>query len=427
MTGFWRRYTIAAELSDTVNFLIGENGSGKTTLINLLAACLTADFLTLDRMSFSSVELNLRSYRDRRIKPKIVVNKKSDASTGIESIDYVIHPSATSDPIRFSLEDIEEQRIIRQRPGVAPNMYYREYRVSRRKRDLTSQLSNLVSVVWLSIHRSTLLNDVEDRRVQDKGYDSTVDLKLSELSSRLSRYYSSLVSMRDSSVKDIQEFTLLSILEERNDQKFFTFLKEIDIDEQKSALIEAFETIGLRREKFLPKANKYFKTVAEAKGRTTAGYPIQQIQAMVVLQQIQQITEKWRKEKARQDDIFEDYNSFIGILNDLFRGKIITVDKSAQIVARNDRGDDMDIFKLSSGEKQLLILLGEALLQEHSSCIYIADEPELSLHVRWQEQIIPSILKLNESAQMIVATHSPDIVGSYLKNVMRMEKLLVES
>lgn len=426
MTGFWGRYTIATELSDTVNFLIGENGSGKTTLINLIAACLTADFLTLDRMPFVSVELNLRSYKDRRIKPKIVVRKKGDVSTGLESIDYIIYPSATSDPIQFSLEDIEEQRILRQRPGSASSMYYREYRASRRRRDLTSQLSNLVSVVWLSIHRSTLLNDLEDRRIQDKGYDSTVDLKLNELSARLSRYYSSLVSMRDSSVRDLQEFTLMSILEERNDQKFFTFLEEIDVDEQKTALIEAFETIGLRREKFLPKANRYFRTVSDAKGKEDPGYSIQQIQAMVVLQQIQQITEKWRQEKARQDKIFQDYNSFIAILNSLFRGKSVYVDKSAEIVAKKSSGGDISIFQLSSGEKQLLILLGEALLQEHSSCIYIADEPELSLHVRWQEQIIPSILKLNESAQMIVATHSPDIVGSYTKHVMRMEKLLIE-
>lgn len=259
--------------------------------------------------------------------------------------------------------------------------------------------------------------------MHDKGHDSTVDLKLNELSSRLSRYYSSLVTMRESGVKELQEFTLTSILEERNDQKFFTFMKEIDIDEQKTALIEAFETIGLRREKFLPKANRYFKTVADAKGRKEPGYSIQQIQAMVVLQQIQQITEKWRQEKARQDNIFDDFKSFIDIVNKLFRGKSIDVDKSAQLVAKSERGD-INIFDLSSGEKQLLILLGEALLQEHSSCIYIADEPELSLHVRWQEQIIPSILRLNESAQMIVATHSPDIIGSFSKNVIRMEKLL---
>jgi predicted ATPase len=79
--------------------------------------------------------------------------------------------------------------------------------------------------------------------------------------------------------------------------------------------------------------------------------------------------------------------------------------------------------QLSSGEKQLLILLTQALLCEREPVVYVADEPELSLHVTWQEKLISSILQLGGQIQVIVATHSPDIVGPYRNKVVDLGKL----
>ena len=79
---------------------------------------------------------------------------------------------------------------------------------------------------------------------------------------------------------------------------------------------------------------------------------------------------------------------------------------------------------LSSGEKQLLIQFLEVLLQESRSVIFIADEPEISLHVIWQENLLKAIRNLNENAQLIVATHSPDIVADFRDNVVDMEKVV---
>ena len=87
--GFWGRYKIETRLRSGVTFFIGENGTGKTTLINLIAAALSADFLTLDKLPFKSIELKLKSKTDRR-KPRISVQKRRDEATGIESIEYDI-------------------------------------------------------------------------------------------------------------------------------------------------------------------------------------------------------------------------------------------------------------------------------------------------------------------------------------------------
>jgi predicted ATPase len=79
---------------------------------------------------------------------------------------------------------------------------------------------------------------------------------------------------------------------------------------------------------------------------------------------------------------------------------------------------------LSSGEKQLLILLSEALLQRQTPAIFIADEPELSLHVTWQEKVVSSIRGLNNAAQILAATHSPDIVGALSSRTIDMETII---
>jgi len=79
---------------------------------------------------------------------------------------------------------------------------------------------------------------------------------------------------------------------------------------------------------------------------------------------------------------------------------------------------------LSSGEKQLLIILGQSLLQENINHIYIADEPELSLHVEWQEKLVNSLKSVNPNSQIIFATHSPDIVGDFSNSVIKVEKAI---
>jgi predicted ATPase len=79
---------------------------------------------------------------------------------------------------------------------------------------------------------------------------------------------------------------------------------------------------------------------------------------------------------------------------------------------------------LSSGEKQLLILLSEVLLQKQTPSIFITDEPELSLHVSWQEKLVSSLRSLNSQAQIIAATHSPDIVGVLSDRAIDMESII---
>lgn len=82
-------------------------------------------------------------------------------------------------------------------------------------------------------------------------------------------------------------------------------------------------------------------------------------------------------------------------------------DKSIQVKSMS--GEDIGLATLSSGEKHLLKILVESLLIGDSSLII--DEPEISMHIDWQKDLVSSIRALNADAQLIFATHSPEIMA----------------
>lgn len=77
---------------------------------------------------------------------------------------------------------------------------------------------------------------------------------------------------------------------------------------------------------------------------------------------------------------------------------------------RNRYGTTILPYQLSSGEKQILIILTSVLIQAGRDFIMIMDEPEISLHFDWQRRLIEDVQSLNPNLQLILATHSPAVV-----------------
>lgn len=83
-------------------------------------------------------------------------------------------------------------------------------------------------------------------------------------------------------------------------------------------------------------------------------------------------------------------------------------------------------FQLSSGEKQMLIILLTVLIQNRRNAIMIMDEPEISLHFDWQRRLLEDILQLNPSLQLLVATHSPAVVmNGWVDRVSEINELII--
>jgi energy-coupling factor transporter ATP-binding protein EcfA2 len=95
------------------------------------------------------------------------------------------------------------------------------------------------------------------------------------------------------------------------------------------------------------------------------------------------------------------------LLHELFNGgKQVRLDKGISV---SSRAENIPIELLSSGEKQMLLILLEALAAgDHS---IIIDEPEISMHVDWQRRLVESMRIVNPEAQIVIATHSPEVMA----------------
>ena len=125
-----------------------------------------------------------------------------------------------------------------------------------------------------------------------------------------------------------------------------------------------------------------------------------------------------------RDEIIAEINGIFDIL-DMDTRLIGMSTETTEIlpIFTNLSGDKFDINELSSGEKQLFLrTLAIKMLNPENSIILI-DEPELSLHPKWQQRIIDVYRKIGKNNQIIIATHSPHILGSVKKeNIMLLDK-----
>ncbi|AIZ56570.1 vitamin B12 import ATP-binding protein BtuD [Candidatus Methanoplasma termitum] len=103
---------------------------------------------------------------------------------------------------------------------------------------------------------------------------------------------------------------------------------------------------------------------------------------------------------------------YVDIVNDLLVRKNIYFNEGSILSVRMDNGAALPIDKLSSGEKQILIMFYLFLFVAKHKSLVIIDEPEISLHVAWQQSLgktFSDIAKLR-GLHVIVATHSPQVI-----------------
>lgn len=412
INGFWHRIDVQCEFNDEVNIIIGRNGTGKTTFMNILHAVLTVDLAALSENEFDSAKVSLINGSSRKT---IKVEKIIDENYPFPVVEYQI--SKRKKHLRLIGND--DRRI-------SPTLQRRIYEESL---EIRSELASLTAVSSLSVYR--LRND-DEYEVRDRFGSrivSPVDYRLGQVLRKLTEYQLELAEEAQKVSRELQKDVLASILYGEEDAKQEGWKLKFDKEEEQTSLVSAYTQLNAmdtevrKKIRFHVSAidNSIATLVGGRKNEEKSKSPID-IKPLEALRKTRKIIDLSLDAKNKTQKIYSQIDLFLKIVKGFIVDKEFSF-LSGRLSISNSFGE-INHEKLSSGEKQLIILMVEALLQKKEQHIFLADEPELSLHIAWQRMIIPAVRELNPNSQVIVATHSPEVASKYKNSIFDMEKLV---
>jgi ABC-type lipoprotein export system ATPase subunit len=414
--GFWGKFRLITDLNDDINIFIGRNGTGKTTLINFLQAIMTADLDLLASLQFDTVKLLLKDYDKTR----------------------TIEVSRMPDEVEYGMVKYRIGRHSVPLPLLPREMEYRRRRLHPKflnsLNEVRESLGKLATIVWISVYRELLEDEYREPFSHRPTYEKNpIDRRLDDLANRFTQYQLQLQSEINHLSDSFRNKVLASMLYNESFDKFSLGQEgNLDLAKVKKGLLHTYEELGALEPEVSKSIDNHIQKIAKAIQLRKDFDPsknqritIDDLLPLSLLRRTQHIVDLSTEVENQKKAIFEPVDSYLNILRDFAIGKNFKLDSKLSGELQVQLGDKiLPLDQLSSGEKQLLILFTEALLQKKQRCVFIADEPELSLHIEWQRKVIDTIRSLNPNSQLIVATHSPEIAGHWRSKLIRMEDIV---
>ncbi|OPF52510.1 hypothetical protein BH721_04445 [Clostridium baratii] len=118
------------------------------------------------------------------------------------------------------------------------------------------------------------------------------------------------------------------------------------------------------------------------------------------------------------EEMLEKFDLFMEIINTKLAFKRIKISKETGLSIVDMQGREFKLSMLSSGEKQMIVLFYNLIFEINNESLLLMDEPEISLHISWQQEFMSDLLRVlyNKNINIIVATHSPQILSDYWDN-----------
>ena len=412
----WGYRDIDLTFNNDVNILIGPNGSGKTTILNLLHSILTADIPKLLDVNFEQAEIKLKKFKSRSV---LTITVQIDTTSNLLKLAFGNNATI------LNIADISGRSLpefyLRGSYGRSTTVRgFADDGAIRVSKEFYDKLRDLVSIVWLPVSRYL--------SVTEEGEDDAMT-DLEELLDDIFHYHSYLNTQLSKRYKEFEHQVLSAILYSKEHDQLDSILSsmssKLPTKAEKEQLLGAFKVAGLLDEQMQIRINEHFaaaeavlKRIGE---REKVSWDPEDILAIPLILRTQNMMKYARKLEEDRGNIFAPLRRYEEIVKAFFNDKFLEVNESGEVkieLSSSSPPSELDPRLLSSGEKQILILLTEALLRVDKSVVYIADEPELSLHVTWQEKLLESLVTLGGQKQIIVATHSPDIVGKFQDKVI---------
>jgi predicted ATPase len=368
-----RKDSVHYELDRHVNIFWGLNGSGKTSLLKILHSGMSGDASSLLRLPFQSAVIRILDDTEKSV-VRTISKQAILESLGQSGLTFG----------DLSHMDYEERNWLLH-SGPRPRWTSKDSRGRRVREELSYDHCYLpISRVAdrYSLRRSAA-RPAPREAVDEAWFDAVF---ADQVRSRWQTYNArALAKIRAVQQQGIAE--ILSVLFGGATPAGYVTEGKLSNPESAYALVTGF----LERQNI--KVN--FDTNSFTK-RYISDEGIREI-----VQRIRRVTDEITQALRPQED-------FSKLINELYSGgKTLQIEAGTLEISAG--GSGIALESLSSGEKQLLQILLEALAGEGASVI--VDEPELSMHVDWQRRLVAAMRTVSPDCQLILATHSPEVMA----------------
>lgn len=376
-----RKTPIELRFDRNLNIIYGLNGSGKTSLLKILHSAMSGNAPILENVPFSAATVEIYSISYKKTFTRHISHDKT-----IEQLPAI--KIAAEIEAQIALAEFVQSHATEQK-----RLYWRQTPKEEKKPDkLTNWLHRYLPTARLHISDDPFEPFLRSPFTSPSNAltEEILDEYFANSLIRLWKNYSSDVVR---AVRDIQAKGLANILDAVLSQTARRSRKIEKID-----LNKAYESVR----KFLERQGSKLMNSEEFMKRYQKDKALQR-----VVQDIYRIEQEIDQAMANRLHLQT-------LIEKLYTGGKHVVFTDDTIRVEDARGQQIGLASLSSGEKHLMRILVETLLARENTILI--DEPELSMHVDWQHDLVSNMRLLNPDAQLILATHSPEVMAEIPDN-----------
>lgn len=420
-------------LKPDLSVIVGRNASGKTSILTLLSNIMHLDYESIRNTRFKSAVAVL-THGSETIK----LAAANDGADALLSIEWGVRV------VKLSLSDE-----VMARPGTrrysSPHLaaFYGVNSASevaealQAWQEVSQDFKKLSRLTFVRLDRTVVARTPQGDEARDDlsavfrtaiGQKSTpkdpIDLVIEATRDRFLKYrrelgkiqydaYTALMRLHFTPVKTAKKRGNIAALERklkelRSRVSESQFAKELGTQEE---YFKSLDTLmGQAKE-----------TPLKKKGRRTSAEESLQFMLETSERQIEGLLEIFEVEQRRATEAEREIKTYIDSLERFLKesGKRLWFsDERFELafyvpaIGEKKEGEGRSIKTLSSGERQVVIVLTYLAFLSGPDSVFVIDEPELSLHLRWQGYLTHALKALRpKGGQIIIATHAPEIAG----------------
>lgn len=433
------------QMNPDLTFVTGINGTGKTSALNSIVSLLLPrlDYLAGDFFQSIAIEI------EHEGKTMTLSAEKTE-----QEETHIVHSEYPNEPLKLREFDVAES-IPSHRSREMEAEFYKEFLLQHSDHRVVQFIEGLPTPMYLGLDRRTLSTESDVRRynrapvrgksrrnIFARSLAQSLDEALFFAREKYQEYFRQAARLdaqfREDLVLALIDFPPIAFvdkLEEPTDEE------RENIRVAKKNLQRLPELLHVSTELISNNVDPIFNFLDEQLSKLNQPAPQKEGKEFVLDKRMEALID-WSSNKTQinklnrlsdvvsahntaSEEVFRRTTEFLATINSFLSdsGKRVRFDDIGRMKFVIDTDDEeRDIRTLSSGEIQLIVILTHLYFnpEVENANVFIIDEPELSLHVQWQEKFVEGITAASAETQFILATHSPSIILDRVKKCIEI-------